>query len=447
MPRLRAMDRRTLLRGAGTAIGLPLLDAMLPRLARAQQSPMRLGIFCFPFGVHQQAWAAKTFGGTFAMPDNLKALTPHQSRVILTSGLGAHGLPQGSHMASVPYFTTEPLNKCVFRVRSKSVDVMISEHLRKDNPALHHLVTLPQDAYGFSGCYSHGSESWQASISTYLSWSGETTATTQIRSPRAVFDKLFTGANPAPAGDPLVAFRKARRMSVLDSVLQPSNSVASLLGSSDKKKLDQYLTNIREVERTLNAAPTPVQGCAPGAQPASSMPFEQVTKAFLDLAVLAMVCDKSRVVTQAMDTEGEIHRGFSSLGIGTSVGHHLYSHTSSNEGGVAASTKPPIYLKITAWYAEQLAYLLTKMTGYQEAGKDLLYNSVIVYGSGMGPDGQAHDQRDIPVVIAGELQGKIRTGQAINASRTRMANLWLAILQKFGVPASSYASSTGALSL
>lgn len=448
MPGFKPINRRAFLRGTGALISLPFLEAMIPQRAYAQSAmPKRLAVFCFPNGVHNECWAPTSYGTGFAMPTNLAPLSPYRNRLILTRGLGAHGLPQGSHMAAIPYFIGEPIEGCRFQVRTKTADMMISDHIRQTNAALLPLVMINPDTSGYSKCDSHGQWTFESGMMNYLSWTGTTSAASQISNPQAIFDQLFSGGvNTNPQVDALLAFRRSRGISVLDSVLSQATSLNAKLGADDRQKMDQYFTAIREVEKTIKASAIPtvqVPICNPGTRPGSGLSFDQSTTVLMDLIVLAFACDKSRVATYVLDNEVS-NRMMPWLGFNT--GHHDLSHTSSNEG-IPAAQKPDRFLAVTNWYANRMAYLLGKMQSYQEGDRDLLYNSVIVYGSGMGPSGQDHDQRNIPVVIAGELGGTIRTGQALNCANTRMANLWVSIMQKFGINVSSYASSTGSLNL
>jgi len=459
MSRFKPLNRRTFLRGTGALITLPFLEAMLPQKAYAQQAvmPKRLGVFYFPNGTYIDAWYPRTFGTTFDIPTNLAPIAPYKSRVILTRGLGAHGLPQGSHPLCTPYFIGEPLTSLTcpapFQVRTKTADMILSDHLRQSNPGLIPLITLqtetPDNGAGSCGLHD-GVNYFETGMWNYMSWNGPTAAASQmINNPQEVFDRLFSGVGTTPTTDPLLAFRRARGLSVLDAILGQATDLKRKISSDDVQKMDQYFTAIRDVERTLRATSVPTGNtCNPGSRPGSALPFDQLTNVMLDLAVLAMACDKSRIVSQILDNENS-NRKMPFLGFGSmDVGCHYLSHFRQADGlgaGQTSDMKIAPYLRVTNWYAERLAYLLGKMSSYQEGERDLLYNSVIIYGSGMGPTGEHHDHTDLPLVIAGELGGTIRTGQAMNLAGTRMANLWLTIMQKFGLNVGSYASSTGTI--
>ncbi|MGE4133142.1 MAG: DUF1552 domain-containing protein, partial [Bdellovibrionales bacterium] len=248
--------------------------------------------------------------------------------------------------------------------------------------------------------------------------------------------------------DPLIAFRKAQGKSVLDSVLGQSATLMARLGSTDKILMDQYFTSLREVERNISSAvtdPLPVTNiCDPGTRPGTSMAFDLEVKAYIDLAVLAFACDRTRVVSHVFDAEtGSNPRQFPWLGV-TSPGHHQLSHDAYDKGGDSVVNMN----KITAWYAQMLTYMLQKMISYKEGSGDLLSNSAIVYGTGMGDQaGQEHDQTNISLVLAGELGGTITTGRAYQFNQARTPNLWLTLMQKFGMSVSSYSYSNGTLNL
>ncbi|MFZ3229433.1 MAG: DUF1552 domain-containing protein [Pseudobdellovibrio sp.] len=329
---------------------------------------------------------------------------------------------------------------------SASADVKISNFIRKNHPDKKHLLSASAACrYGASGLFS----TYSGQYMNKLSWVSKTSSASLLTTPRDVFDSLFagyTGSTPV-ASDPMVQYRLARGKSVLDSVLGQANSLTSKVGSSDKQKLDQFFTSMREVERSIamtsGTSQPPVQVCSTGTRPAAgNMPFDQEVKAYLDLAVLAMACDRSRVITHFFDPEGNtVERVFPWLGL-TDKNHHLYSHWV--EGGVKGDDKP--FMKITNWYAQQLAYFLGRLQSFKEGDKDVLYNSIIVYGSGHG-DGAYHNTHDLPIVIAGEGGGQMKTGQGINASNVELSNMWLSIMKKFGMPDTKHGTSTGLIDI
>jgi hypothetical protein len=448
MSMIKPLNRRTFLQGTGSLIALPFLEAMIPLRAEAQMAaPLRLASFYFPFGVYKQSWAPSTYGANFNIPTNLEPITPYRSRLILTRGIGNYSPDYlGSHMAAPPCFTTglDPAKGGELRVGDKSADMKISDFLRQKNPTLRPLMMAPQAAqYPPGGVFNNYAGGFMAK----LSWVNTTTSASLTTSPQQVFDMLFSGAQtPTQMTDPMVQFRMARGKSVLDAVLGQANSLVAKVGASDKQKLDQFFTSARELEKSIAAAnaaapKATAPTCAPGTRPGTGMAFDQEVKAYLDLAVLAMACDKSRVITHFMDIEANVEERVPRwLGL-TGANHHIYSHYASDQGGNYGP-----YMQITNWYAKQLAYFLGRLQAFKEGDKDLLYNSIIVFGSGMG-DGSDHNTYNLPLVIAGEGGGQVKTGQGINAPNTPMSNMWLSIMRKFGMTDAKHGDSNGLLNI
>jgi hypothetical protein len=445
---VKPLNRRTFLSGAGTLIALPILEAMIPLKAQAQSAfPLRLGTFYFPFGVYKQCWAPSTYGANYNIPPNLSSLSPYKARMILTRGIGNYSPDYlGSHLASPPCFTTglDPAKGGALRVGDKSADMKISDFVRQTNPALKPLMMANQTAnFPPGGIFNNYAGAYECK----LSWVNTTTSASLITTPQQVFDSLFSGVTtPSPTVDPLIAYRNARGKSVLDSVIGQANALIAKVGTSDREKLQQYFQAMRDVEKTIASAPagggtTPAPACSPGARPGGGLPFDQEVKAYMDLAVLAMACDKSRVITHFMDCETNApERTFGWIGL-NGDNHHIRSHWSSDQGGNYGP-----YMQITEWYAKQLAYFMGRLAAFKEGDKDLLYNSIIVYGSGMG-DGTDHNTYNLPLVIAGEGGGQMKTGQGINAPNTPMSNMWLAIMRKFGMTDAKHGDSNGVLNI
>lgn len=440
------MGRRILLKGASAAIALPFLEAMMPSRARAAAvAPLRIGTFYFPAGVHNKGWRPLAGGPISSLPTNLTALNTIKDRVVLMSGLGAFGHGQGSHMIGAPMFMGNDVipgcNSYTNRNR-ESADIAISNYINQQL-GLHQPLILKSGtaAYDEYACYPHGGESW-INPAGAMTFSGSNTATSAVQSPQVLFDRLFAGAN-SNTTDALSEYRRARKQSVLDSVLGPSTSLLGRLGRTDRAMMDQFFTSLRDVEKRISAIPTPKLTCQAPTRPSAGLSFEEEVRVYVDLCVLAMACDRTRVVSYVMDAEtGSNPRQFSWLGV--SQGHHQLSHDAYGGDSNAINAMN----KITAWYAEIFKYMLTKMMEYQEGDKDLLYNSVIVFGTGMGDvNGEEHDQTNISLILGGELGGTIKTGQAHTLQRVRTPNLWLTLMQKFGLGTRTYSYSDGTINL
>jgi hypothetical protein len=448
MSKFKPMSRRSFIQGTGALIALPWLEAMMPNTAHAQMAaPLRLLNCYFPYGIHGQGFAPTTFGNNFAIPEMLTSIAPYKSRVVLTKGLGLYSAPPGmAHYNALSTFMTGPRisGACdggQLKVGNPSAGYKISQFLRASNPTLKHMYIGNQQCQT-GGDFCDGAGGPNAVTKRYtdkFEWSNQTSPLSQTLGPQAVFDALFAGVQPGAATDPLVAFRRSRGLGVLDSTLQQQASLIAQLGSSDKQKMDQYFTGIREAEKTLQAASVqpaaPV--CSPGQRPAGTLRYDVELKVFMDLIALAFACDRSRVISYTLDNETSGYRTFDFLGI-NQVYHDL-SHW--YEG----ADRLPLFLKGNRFYGDQLGYLLGKLASYKEGDKDLLYNSIIVYGSGHTDGG--HGMGNLPIVIAGEGGGRVKTGQALDLSRVTMQNLYLTIMQKFGMPDTQHGDSTGTIAI
>lgn len=457
------LSRRHFLRGAGYAIALPFLDAMIPAMARAATAgPLRVAYLYFPHGTHPEkfSWTPAAYGTSFQFPTGLASsdLVNYRQDLLLVGRLfnywsqyGIFGDSNNDHAEAVASYLTgmranwnAPSTSFTLSTQqasanlpvatgARSVDVMISEKIGAGTkiPVLH--LTPPGFAPVDAGTIQYSNE-----YRTYLSWKSPTTPTPRYENPLSAFTALFgAGGTPSPTPSPLDL--NARKKSILDLALSQANSLKLKLGPSDNIKLDEYLTSLREVERTIQSTPTtPAPSCTPGTAPASSLTFPQMTKAYLDLIVLAFQCDQTRVASYMMDYELN-SRNYSFAGA-TKYDGHQASH-----GGFAEDYADAF--KIITWYANQFAYLISRMKAVSDAGGTLLSQSILHLGAGENTSSGDHPDEDIPLVIAGQGGGLLTTGRAVNANNARVANFHLSMLQKIGVNATSFGNSNGTIVL
>ncbi|WP_224362963.1 DUF1552 domain-containing protein [Hyalangium versicolor] len=399
------LSRRTLLRGAGTLMALPVLEAMAPSLARAQAagmaSPRRMACFFVPNGMYPGDWYPTTSGENYTLSPLLSPLAALKNDFLVLSGLGnkpSHASPVDvGHVASTSTFLTgtsvaeTPLRNGI------SVDQVAASQLKQ-------YTRFPSLELGTKSGTSYV-------LHNNISWSANNTPMPKEIRPDLLFDRLFEGMNSNQSAQELES-RRRRRLSVLDAVKDDASRLQSKLGKQDQLRVDEYLTGVRELETRIEQT-RPVQ-CTPGTKPAQPADVRQQVRLMLDMMVLAFQCDLTRVATfmygeavddasypflSVQDTNGST--------VAVSQGHHTLSHDIA-----AGSLSQRMYSAICKWEVEQFAYLLSKMKAVQEPDGTLLDNSVVLFGSGIG-ESNLHDTLNLPVLLAGRGGGTIRPGRHV----------------------------------
>jgi hypothetical protein len=256
--------------------------------------------------------------------------------------------------------------------------------------------------------------------------------------PRLVFERLF-----APAGsrsDPKALRREQYRRSILDFVAEDARGLKARLGSTDGRKLDEYLTGVREIERRLARADqeTEVKGLPPGVRRPTGVPrgYEQHLRLMADMLVLAFQADLTRVATFVFANEGS-NRSYRDIGV--PEGHHDLSHHGRNR------EKQAKIQKINHFHVTQLAYLLGRLKAVKEGGGTLLDSCMLLYGSG-NSDGNRHNHDNLPILLAGKGGGTLKTGRHVRYPReTPLTDLYLSMLDRVGVAVPKFGDSTGRL--
>lgn len=431
----RRISRRTLLRGAGVAIGLPLLEAMDALGAADDKPPVRLMFVYKPGGFIMDAWKPEA---------TLSPLEKLKDDVLLLGGLDSRNGDTGGNghpAACAPWLSSAPINRkdkggyCT----DLSVDQIAARKIGEST----RLASLEIGT-------NHNPSALHVSN---ISWRGPGSPMGKEVHPRAVFTRLFGD----PKGD------KYRR-SVLDYVLDSAGGIRKSLGAADRNKVDEYLDSVRSIERRIqfiekNAAPPPpkVEWLASvpegGETPdprrrgtGGTLPFGQHIRMLSELAALGFQADSTRVVTFMLeneDTIGPIPE------IGVTEGHHGLAHHSGRPGRPPATKEDQEKVeglkKMDRFFVEQFAFLLEKLKGLKEAGGSVLDNSLILFGSGLSW-GNLHWRTDLPLVLAGKGGGRIRSGRSLRFPKdTPLPNLFLTMLDCAGVKADRIADSTGRL--
>jgi hypothetical protein len=433
-------SRRRFLLGTSGLIALPMFESLMSSRAMAQASrPSRVIFMKFPNGVFENSWMPTGTGTNFTLPDQLSGLSAFRSDLILPTGLNnqfASGALDGAgdHARSAGCFLTcVRINKSEQDIRAAtSVDRVIAERLSLTASPRWLVLGAPGQGWGDSG--------YGAAYTSNISWISPTTPASRVTDTRAAFNLLFPEGSGGNATELEAAKRRRYRRSILDGAVAEATALATRLGSSDRQKLDEYLTSVREVERNIasDEMNSPA-ACSPGPDPGSTgSDFARFTRTMMDLIVIAATCDRTRIVSYLLDYEGSNRGGIG----GVSQGHHTVSHHPDNP-----SVYPDQYRRISRWYADQLVYFLGRMKNTTDAmGRPLLDSSLIVFGSDIH-DGNRHNHNNLPIVLAGRGNGSVTPGRVIATSGAPLANLWVSIASRMGANITSFGDSNGSIAL
>jgi hypothetical protein len=449
----RTISRRTVLRGIGAAVALPVLEAMspnrfafgLPSLATsAQATPVRLMFVYLPNGQHMPDWTPEAVGSDFELPPILKNLEKFKGQMNVLSGLAldgarAHGDGPGDHARAVAAFLTgahprKTDGSDIFN--GVSIDQLAASRIG-------HLTRLPSLELGTEASAPAGrcDSGYSCAYTSNMSWRTETSPVAKEIDPAFVFDRLFKGSEMALTPEERER-RDRRRKSVLDFVAEDAKSLHQALGANDKRKLDEYLHGIREIEQRLAKSEKLRHEDAelPDLYRPEGVPrdYGEHLKLLMDMVVLAFQTDSTRVVTLMFGNAGS-NRSYKQIGVAD--GHHDVSHH-----GNSAEKQAKISL-INQYHSQLFAYFLERLNSIQEPTGSLLDNSMIVYGSGIG-DGNRHNHDDLPILLAGRGGGSIEAGRHLRFARnTPLTNLYLTMLNKVGVAETKFSDSTSPLPL
>jgi len=439
------LNRRTVLKGLGTALALPLFDAMLPMRARAAGAaavvpPRRMAFIYVPNGVHMPDWSPEKDGADFDLPATLAPLAAHKDKMLVFSNLAqdkarANGDGPGDHARALATFLTgcqaHKTNGANIHV-GVSVDQVAAQQV--GHRTRFASLELGVDRGAQSGNCDSG---YSCAYSSNVSWRSPTQPVPKEIDPRAVFERLFGGAarNETAAAR---ATRQKQKLSILDFVREDANSLQRQLGGADQRKLDEYLTAVREVEQRINRSETAAARELPKFEQPDGIPkeHEEHMRLMCDLLVLAFQADLTRVSTFMFANAGS-NRSYPFIGVPD--GHHNLSH----HGGDAK--KQAKISKINQFHTRQLAYLIDKMRSVKEEDGTMLDHSMVAYGSGIG-DGNAHNHDKLPILLMGGAGGTLRTGRHINYEKeTPLNNLWLSMLDRIDAHTDHLGDATGRL--
>ena len=433
----KSLPRRTFLRGAGAALALPMLDSMVPALRAQAAPPPRLAFLYVSHGVIWAQWKPTKTGFDFDITPNLKPVEKLKGQFNILSGLShleadTKGDGSGDHTRASSAWLTgvhayDRTRPGVEVKLATSADQIAARVIGKNTqiPSLEISVDTPSQGSCDGGdCFY---------VNTF-SWRNETTPNMTENQPRVIFERLF--GDGGSAAQRRVQAQKTG--SILDSVAAEANRLAHRLGSSDQHKLGEYLDSVREIEQRIqgaesNQAESLELPDRPIGIPAT---FEEHSRLMFDLQIAAFRADITRVFSMIIARELS-GRTYGSIGIPGQ--HHLISH--HRDDAELMSQKA----RIDTHHVAQLAYFLEKMSSTPDGDGSLLDHSLVLYGSGMG-NGNLHRHSDMPVLLAGKLNGKFKTGYHYAYKQdTPMTNLLLTVLDKAGVPLDKLGDSTGKL--
>jgi hypothetical protein len=440
----KAMSRRTVLRGIGATLALPLLDGMVPALTAVVKTAgaptNRFGVMYVPNGMIMQHWAPIGEGATFDFNATMMPLAPFRNQLTVVGGLSCNvpaGIRAGDgvHARASTRFLTDIYPKITPSggavQAGVSMDQILGKHLGKFTQ-LSSLEMAIESTQSAGAC----DQGYACDYTSTIAWAGDETPLPMENNPRAVFERLFGDTGSTDPNARLARIQQDR--SLLDSVTKEVARLQRALGQGDRVKLAEYLDSIRDIERRIQKAEEQRDQELPIVAHPAGIPgdYDDHAKLMCDLMVLAYQCDLTRVATFMMGRE---FSGMTYPFIGVPDAHHPISHHQNEPDKVAKVAK------INQYHVGVFAYLLDKLRSTPDGDGSLLDHMIMMYGAGMA-DSNRHAPDDIPIVLAGGGAGGLKGGRALRfAKGTPLANLHVTLLDKFGVPTDHFGDSTGKL--
>jgi hypothetical protein len=425
-------SRRGFLRGFGAAVSLPALEAFRPLMAATEASramattasgaPLRMAYLYIPNGVNLEQWRPEGTAANYRMGSTFTEMERHRKDFQIFTGFEqknatAGGDGPGDHARGTAAFLTSARPR---KTAGSDIQLGISADQVAANAVADQTrlasLELSTDGVRKSGNCDSG---YSCAYQFNLSWRSETQPMTPEANPRAVFERLF-GGGPSGDREKSLGQRLASKKSVIDFIQADAKALHRHLGRTDQHKMDEYLTGVREIERQIEKAEALGIQVDPGAPAPEGKPesYRDHLRMMFDMMVLAFKTDSTRVSSFLM----------------------AHDHHQGNADNLAKIAK------IDAFYLEQLSYFLDKMKSTEDVdGKSLLHNSMIVYG-GCISDGNRHNHNDLPIILAGNAGGAFSPGRHVDLGEdVPLANLYLRMLNEFGVKEKRFGDSTGLL--
>ena len=440
----KRLSRRTFLKGVGVSMALPMLDAMAPALSFARgnsaKAPLRMAFSYVPNGIMMDQWTPTAEGKDYEFSRILKPLEPFRADLLVLTGLADHngmalGDGAGDHARAGASFLTGVHCK-------KTAGADIQGGVSVDQIAAQKLGALTRFPSLELGCEDSRTvgdcdSGYSCAYTNSISWRTPKTPMPPEVNPRAAFERLFGTADLSL--DPKTRARRAEyRKSILDLVTEDTRELARTLGPADRRKMDEYLYAVREIERRIQDAEKDNRQVSPGMEKPGGIPFTfpEYAKLMYDIQLVAFQSDLTRVSTLVVGREGS-NRVYPEINVPDP--HHPLTHHRNNPEWIEK------VIKINCLHAELFAYFIERLKSTPDGDGTLLEHSMVMYGAGLS-DGNKHRHDNLPILLAGRGGGSLKPGQhLVFEAETPITNLYMSLLDRMGVCPESIGDSTGKL--
>lgn len=427
-----AFSRRAILRGTGCAMALPWLESVsaMAQPATAADFPKRFGVVFMGCGVNEDHWSASGAGAEMKLSKSLQSLEPLKQKINVIDGLQVKSLMgQGIHPAQTgSLLSGVQIAKGALIHSGVSVDQMIANHVGQDTAQSSIVLSCEQPMTGYH------ETNFSLAYSSHLSWQTKDSPVPVEVYPALAWDSLFDNRG------------SLLNISVLDRVNDRAKDLSRKISATDRGKLDEFMTSVREIERRVEVMRKGADNAAENAslknvplakmdRPVNGLPedLREHSKLMCDIIAIAFQTNKSRVASLLISRDlSAMYYPF----INVKEGHHSASHYNNNDE----------YERITNFHVSQYAYLISKLDSMKEGGGTVLDNSCIMFLSNMWV-GRTHDNSRLPLVLAGGLGGTLKTGRTLNylketEDKRKMCSLYLSLMDRFGIKQDSFGDST-----
>jgi hypothetical protein len=425
----KALSRRTLLQGMGAAIALPMLDAMTPALSAVPAAPKRLGLVYIPNGMMIPYWTPSTTGANFEFSPTLKPLEPFKSNLTVVGNLLRAGTTIGDHAVSAAGWLTSVYAKQTEAedvLAGTTIDQVIAKAIGQDT-VLPSLELATEDFTGYIGACIPG---FSCAYMNTLCWSSPTTPLPMEINPRVAFERMFGRAGSAEQR----RIRMSEDRSIIDSITGDAKRLGMKLGASDRSRIDEYLAQLREIERRIQRMEAAKNSQAVVMDAPLGIPddFEEHVAIMFQLMTTAYQADLTRVSTFMMSREAS-QRTYPQIGLNEP--HHTLSHHGGDKVKIA------LLAKLNNYHVQQFAKFVDRMKNTPDGDGSLLDHSLLICGCGMG-DSNRHATDPLPLVAVGGMAGQ-GNRHLMQPQKTLIGNLWVGVAHKFGVDVDHIGVSNG----
>ena len=440
----KCLPRRTVLRGMGAALALPVLDGMTPAFAGTAaatvRSPLRLGVIYAPNGMNMTDWTPKLEGDTLEITPILQPIAAFRDQIVMLTGLANNAADQlpgegsGDHSrSSAGYLTGAHAKKTegADLENGISMDQVAAKEFGKETQLAS--LELALEANDMAGACEHG---YSCAYTGTISWASANTPLPMENNPRAVFERLFGSSSSTDQNARLARIKRER--SILDMVMERLAQLQQRLSSTDRLKVAEYVESVRDIERRIQLAEEQSGRELPIVEQPAGVPatYEEYAKLMFDLWALAWQSDLTRVTTFMFGREKST-RSYPEIGVPDP--HHPLSHHQGRPEKLAKLTK------LNTFHLNLFTGFLDRLSALKEGDGNLLDRAMIVYGSGMS-DPDMHLHQNLPMMVVGSGAGQIKGGRHVRVAKdTPVANLYVSLLDKVSIPVERLGDSTAKL--